>query len=607
MSALAPTTPLPADRLQELYGYGYFHGVGSGFAAEGYERVHATWAHWMPFVEAELGRGARWCDLGCAYGFLVAEAREAGFRALGFDASRFAVGEASRHAHAAGGTLGCAHAERLPVGDATIDVVTAFDLLEHVPEPALVIAEAARVLRRGGLLIAATPDPMLFDRAEPTHIAERVPAWWVRSLEDAGFEVALRFFQAPYNLELVARKEGPAPQVGFDALGVAEPIVELCGEGALRVALRSGFGAYEGGVRVMEDGAVVYLLNASRAPLTVDLDASLAEPAALEVTLDGRIVGRGARARFLLPAGGHSLRLAVAGGWTRLEKLRLVASRAPSEELCATLPFDLHERYALAARVKEILSPGSARMLDIGGTIGGDGGHLAWSGDFFPGVDLTVVDRRPADYPEHVAAEIGGRLPFADRAFDVVNACDVLEHVPPDAREGWLAEVWRLTGRWCLLAGPFATPGVAEADRYLFELIRARYGYEHAFLAEHLAFGHPELEATCDFFRRSGASVTVLPAGYLPAWVLMQTVNAWLSHPRQDASYALANASFNRAVGLASSVEPAYRHLLVIDRSGVPHEAELAGLVRATPPDLPALHAALAALPSGPGVAGEER
>jgi SAM-dependent methyltransferase len=605
----APGGPLPSQLLQERYGSGYFHGENSGFTSEGYDRVHGTWRHWMPFLAAEVGAGGRLLDLGCAYGFLVVEALESGFRALGVDASRFALAQAARHAAPAAGRLVAAHGERLPIADASVDVVTAFDVLEHVPRPELLVAEAARVLRPGGLFVAATPDPLLFDRSEPTHVAERPPAWWVRTLHEAGLEASIRFFQAPWNLELVARRGGPAPAVAYDRLGVADPVLDVAGTPRTLVALRGGFGeASADGGRIVGDGALVYLLNRGREPLDVELTVVLDEPASFKLALDGRVVGRsravgaggeasyGFSTRVLVPAGGHNLRFAIDQGWARLRALRVRATAARREDLCATLPFDMYERYALAARVAALVAPDARRLLDVGGTMGGGAGHLAWSGDFFPGLGVEVVDARPADYPEHRLLDPQGPLPYADRAFPLVAALDVLEHVPPDAREAWLAELWRVTDRVLLLGNPFATAGVAEADQYLFELIRTRYGYEHAFLAEHLRHGHPDLETTRAFFLARGASVAVLPSGYLPAWTLLQTLNAWLSHPEQDQTYALANRLANRALGLASTAAPAYRHLLVIDRGGADHAAALDALVARRTPDLEAVAAALTAL-----------
>lgn len=602
-----PGGPLPSQLLQERYGFGYFHGENSGFATEGYERVHATWQHWWPYLRAEVGAGARILDLGCAYGFLVAEAREAGFCAFGIDASRFAVAQAAEHARRAHGALVAGHAERLPFPDASFEVVTAFDVLEHVPRPELLIAEAARVLVPGGLFVGATPDPLHFDRAEPTHVAERVPSWWLRTLEEAGFAASLRFFQAPYNLELVARRGGERPRIAWDALGVEDPVLVVESTGGapdVRLALRAGFGAPEpDGHRIVSDGALVYVLNPSSEPLDVELEVELVEPVAIKVALDGRVIGRtsgapGEPARFavLLPAGGHQLRIAIPSGWARLRRLALEARPAACEELCLTLPFDLYERYSLAARAVELVAPDAALVLDVGGTMGAGGTHVAWTGDFFPGRRVVVADARAADYPEHVVLDPQAPLPFADRSFPVVLALDVLEHVPPERRAAWLGEVWRVARDVLLLGNPFATPGVAEADRYLFELIRARFGYEHGFLAEHLRHGHPELEATCAFFRERGASVAVLPSGYLPAWLLLQTLNAELSHPEQDQSYALANRAANRAIGLASTAAPAYRHLLVVDRSGRDHRAVLDGLVAPRTPDLEAVEVAIGAL-----------
>jgi SAM-dependent methyltransferase len=45
----------------------------------------------------------------------------------------------------------------LPFCDQSADTITAFQVLEHVPEPGLVLAECRRVLRRGGALLLTVP------------------------------------------------------------------------------------------------------------------------------------------------------------------------------------------------------------------------------------------------------------------------------------------------------------------------------------------------------------------------------------------------------------------------------------------------------------------
>lgn len=65
--------------------------------------------------------------------------------------------------HTAQGPIELAHCdavhERLPWPDATFDVVTAFEVLEHFPEyPALLMSEVSRVLKPGGTLAITVPN-----------------------------------------------------------------------------------------------------------------------------------------------------------------------------------------------------------------------------------------------------------------------------------------------------------------------------------------------------------------------------------------------------------------------------------------------------------------
>jgi SAM-dependent methyltransferase len=53
-----------------------------------------------------------------------------------------------------------ADARKLPLGDAEFDLVTAFDILEHIEEDHLAAAEIARVLRPGGTALIAVPCDM---------------------------------------------------------------------------------------------------------------------------------------------------------------------------------------------------------------------------------------------------------------------------------------------------------------------------------------------------------------------------------------------------------------------------------------------------------------
>lgn len=58
---------------------------------------------------------------------------------------------------AAGGYSGAARLTQLPFGADKFDLVAAFDILEHVPDDTLAVAEITRVLRPGGLLLLSVP------------------------------------------------------------------------------------------------------------------------------------------------------------------------------------------------------------------------------------------------------------------------------------------------------------------------------------------------------------------------------------------------------------------------------------------------------------------
>jgi len=104
-------------------------------------------------------KSARALDVGCGDGgFLVAMAKR-GARAHGIDLSRGNVEGARLRALAweLPPTAVVARAESLPYPDGCFDVVTCGDVIEHVADPGLALAEIWRVLRPGGLLWLAAP------------------------------------------------------------------------------------------------------------------------------------------------------------------------------------------------------------------------------------------------------------------------------------------------------------------------------------------------------------------------------------------------------------------------------------------------------------------
>ena len=111
-------------------------------------------------------------DVACGGGLMGPHVAEAGYRHVGVDLGVPGLQEARRH----GVEPVRADARRLPFGDEVFDVVVAGEVLEHVSDPAGVVAEACRVLRPGGTLVMDTIADTWWGRFSSVTVAERIPA-----------------------------------------------------------------------------------------------------------------------------------------------------------------------------------------------------------------------------------------------------------------------------------------------------------------------------------------------------------------------------------------------------------------------------------------------
>lgn len=95
-------------------------------------------------------------DVGCGAGFLSNELAQLGIMITGVDLAQDSLKVAAKFDQTKTVKYLVADAFKLPFRDATFDVLTAMDFLEHVEQPGVVIKEFSRVLRPGGLFIFHT-------------------------------------------------------------------------------------------------------------------------------------------------------------------------------------------------------------------------------------------------------------------------------------------------------------------------------------------------------------------------------------------------------------------------------------------------------------------
>lgn len=92
-----------------------------------------------------------------------------------------------------------ASADELPFESEAYDVVTMWDVVEHLKSPEAAFQEVYRCLQVDGLLALSTPNPRALSVRrrgsdstqfrDPTHISIRSSEVWCRNLEEAGFVI----------------------------------------------------------------------------------------------------------------------------------------------------------------------------------------------------------------------------------------------------------------------------------------------------------------------------------------------------------------------------------------------------------------------------------
>jgi SAM-dependent methyltransferase len=98
--------------------------------------------------------GRRLLDVGAYCGYFVDVARQAGFAAEGIELSRWAVG----HAERLGLPVQNESIEERARSGARYDVVTMWDVVEHLPDPRRELEACSKLLRPGGVIHVSTLD-----------------------------------------------------------------------------------------------------------------------------------------------------------------------------------------------------------------------------------------------------------------------------------------------------------------------------------------------------------------------------------------------------------------------------------------------------------------
>ncbi len=138
-----------------------------------WQRMDGIAANHMDFLSRVANAGAV-LDVGCSTGQFLAKARDRGFSVAGVEFSADSASFARDHFGLAV-EQGSIHDSHHDAG--SFDIVTMFDVIEHVPDPASDIAAAYRLLKPGGWFVLSTPNiDGLFPRLS-YKLADRLNYW----------------------------------------------------------------------------------------------------------------------------------------------------------------------------------------------------------------------------------------------------------------------------------------------------------------------------------------------------------------------------------------------------------------------------------------------
>jgi len=187
----------------------YFRRRSSSRLFKGRDVAFLKHPFWDRVIRRRVPSG-KLLDIGCAEGFLLKWAEKRGYNSYGMDISTYAISQLSTKR--SGSKLCLGSIEALPFIDGCFDVITCFDVLEHLEQPLNRAARMNRCLKTGGVLVMSTPNTCShgltlkgdswFGYRDTTHVSLLSPGEWISLFGESDFDIVDKFYDvlwdAPY-------------------------------------------------------------------------------------------------------------------------------------------------------------------------------------------------------------------------------------------------------------------------------------------------------------------------------------------------------------------------------------------------------------------------
>ena len=184
--------------------------------------------HWHRYLfAARWAAGKRVLDVACGEGYGSATLARVAAHVTGVDVSDNAIAHA-REAYTDRANLAFTHASctRLPMPDASFDVVVSFETLEHIEGQEAFLDEVARVLAPGGVFVLSCPNKVEYsdkrDYQNEFHVKELYRDELARIVQARFPEIAW-YGQRPTFYSVIAPEVGAGAQGELFEVSEAEP------------------------------------------------------------------------------------------------------------------------------------------------------------------------------------------------------------------------------------------------------------------------------------------------------------------------------------------------------------------------------------------------
>ncbi|MBL8896779.1 MAG: class I SAM-dependent methyltransferase [Planctomycetes bacterium] len=159
--ALVWVTPRrDSSRLVEIYQTAYWHSdAAKDFGYTDYQRdaplYRRTYQRRTSAIARHCPTPGEVLDVGCAAGFFLSVMKERGWRTQGVEVSGY-IAEFGRKNYGLDVIVGTLDEAAPQLGERKFDLITFWDVIEHLPDPITVLRRAASFLRPGGKLLLET-------------------------------------------------------------------------------------------------------------------------------------------------------------------------------------------------------------------------------------------------------------------------------------------------------------------------------------------------------------------------------------------------------------------------------------------------------------------